>query len=80
MAQGGTNGRVNDTSLAGTSVLHWYLISAIEAWVPATSSALVILGDSITDGRGSTDNENNRSVPCFPFSPSPSLFSLPCPV
>lgn len=43
-----------------TSVEHWYFASAIEAWAPKSNSGLVILGDSITDGRGSDDNQNNR--------------------
>lgn len=37
-----------------------YFLSAIEAWAPTTSRALVIVGDSITDGRGSTTDGNNR--------------------
>lgn len=32
----------------------------MQVYVPTTSSALVIIGDSITDGRGSDDNKNNR--------------------
>ncbi|KAJ2933550.1 hypothetical protein H1R20_g3562, partial [Candolleomyces eurysporus] len=32
----------------------------VEAWTSKRNSALVIVGDSITDGRGSTDNANNR--------------------
>ncbi len=46
--------------LAGaTPVDHWYLISGIE--VTASSAAgVVIIGDSLTDGRGSTTNGNNR--------------------
>ena len=39
---------------------HWYFLTAIEAWAPGTTSALVVLGDSISDGRGSDDNKNNR--------------------
>lgn len=38
---------------------HWYVLSGLD--VMATDShALVILGDSITDGRGSTTNGNDR--------------------
>ncbi|KAI1493459.1 lipolytic enzyme [Biscogniauxia mediterranea] len=51
---------VNGSSVAGASTTHWYFLTAVEAWAPITTSALVILGDSITDGRGSTDNANNR--------------------
>ncbi|KAK7050964.1 hypothetical protein VNI00_005076 [Paramarasmius palmivorus] len=42
------------------SVEHWYFLSAVEAWVPSDSKVLVALGDSITDGAGSTTNANNR--------------------
>lgn len=51
---------VNASTVTGASTAHWYFLSAVEAWAPASTSALVILGDSITDGRGSTDNANNR--------------------
>lgn len=37
-----------------------YLISGVEAWLPSRSSGFVIIGDSITDGRGSTTNANDR--------------------
>jgi lysophospholipase L1-like esterase len=39
---------------------HWYFLTGLDAWLPSKSSALVIVGDSITDGRGSTTNGNNR--------------------
>ena len=39
---------------------HWYLLSSIEVWAAPESEAIVVLGDSITDGRGSTTNMNNR--------------------
>ncbi|KAI1498939.1 lipolytic enzyme [Biscogniauxia marginata] len=51
---------VNGSSVVGTSTKHWYFLTAVEAWAPITTAALVILGDSITDGRGSTDDANNR--------------------
>jgi lysophospholipase L1-like esterase len=37
---------------------HWYILSGVEAF--ADAKALAILGDSITDGRGSTTNGNDR--------------------
>ncbi|MGP3957835.1 SGNH/GDSL hydrolase family protein [Nonomuraea sp. 3N208] len=47
--------------LAGaTPVDHWYFLSAIEVWSKRSTAALVLLGDSLTDGRGSTTNLNNR--------------------
>jgi lysophospholipase L1-like esterase len=39
---------------------HWYYITGIDVEAPATSRAVVTLGDSITDGRGSTTDGNNR--------------------
>lgn len=51
---------LNAPALNGTSVVHWYYVNDVEIWAPKTTSALVILGDSITDGRGSTDDSNNR--------------------
>ncbi|KAH9886605.1 SGNH hydrolase [Xylariomycetidae sp. FL2044] len=52
--------RVNESTVTGASTAHWYFLAAAEAWAPLTTSALVILGDSITDGRGSDDDKNNR--------------------
>jgi lysophospholipase L1-like esterase len=39
---------------------HWYLITGIEVQADAFSRAIAVLGDSITDGRGSTTDGNNR--------------------
>jgi lysophospholipase L1-like esterase len=39
---------------------HWYLITGIEVLANASSRAVVTLGDSITDGRGSTSDGNDR--------------------
>ncbi|PWY91307.1 SGNH hydrolase [Aspergillus sclerotioniger CBS 115572] len=49
---------LTETDLA--DVEHWYFISAIEALLPLPYHSCAILGDSITDGRGSDTNENNR--------------------
>ena len=52
---------VQDTDLPGaTPVDHWYFLSGLEAWAGADASAVVVLGDSLTDGRGSTTNGNDR--------------------
>ncbi|CAA7260539.1 unnamed protein product [Cyclocybe aegerita] len=48
------------TTLSGTSVVHWYLLSSVEALVPLDYRSLIVLGDSITDGRGSDNDANNR--------------------
>ncbi len=39
---------------------HWYAINGIDVLAPSTSSCIAILGNSITDGRGSTTNMQNR--------------------
>ena len=39
---------------------HWYNILALEVEAPKKAGAVAILGNSITDGRGSTTNEQNR--------------------
>ncbi|TAK94709.1 MAG: SGNH/GDSL hydrolase family protein [Verrucomicrobia bacterium] len=39
---------------------HWYLITGIEVLADSSSKAVVALGDSITDGRGSTTDGNDR--------------------
>ena len=41
-------------------VEHWYCLTAIEVAASPAAAALVVLGDSITDGRGSTTNQQNR--------------------
>jgi len=48
------------TNASTQSAAHWYLVSAVEAWVPPSHGTLAIIGDSITDGRGSDTNKNNR--------------------
>jgi lysophospholipase L1-like esterase len=40
---------------------HWYFIEGVDVFAEdASAGAVVILGDSITDGRGSTTNGNDR--------------------
>ena len=39
---------------------HWYVITAIEVSSSPAKKAVVCYGDSITDGRGSTDDKQNR--------------------
>ncbi|MCJ2183711.1 SGNH/GDSL hydrolase family protein, partial [Novosphingobium sp. 1949] len=51
---------VGDETLAGGgSIDRWYLVSGVEVRACATP-VVVALGDSITDGRGSTTNGNDR--------------------
>ncbi|WP_238550561.1 SGNH/GDSL hydrolase family protein [Blastomonas sp. AAP53] len=48
------------TLTAATRTDHWFLLSGIEVTSCAARDGIVVLGDSITDGRGSTTNGNDR--------------------
>ncbi|MCR5680146.1 MAG: SGNH/GDSL hydrolase family protein [Prevotella sp.] len=51
----------NTTDFSGaTTTDHWYNILALEVEAPEEAGAVAILGNSITDGRGSTTNQQNR--------------------
>jgi lysophospholipase L1-like esterase len=50
----------NLTDPSVQTVAHWYFLSAVEVWSPPSIRGFTIVGDSITDGRGSTPNANNR--------------------
>ena len=39
---------------------HWYIINTIDVVAPETAAAVAVLGNSITDGRGSGTNKQNR--------------------
>ena len=43
-----------------TEVDHWYFLSGIDVEAAPGTAAVAVLGDSITDGRGSTTNGNDR--------------------
>ncbi|MES1198351.1 MAG: SGNH/GDSL hydrolase family protein [Pseudomonadota bacterium] len=45
---------------AAKSVAHWYQIAALDVLAPDNAAAISVIGDSITDGRGSTTNGNDR--------------------
>jgi lysophospholipase L1-like esterase len=52
---------VSAENLAGAAkTAHWYIITGIDVLAEPSSHAIVVLGDSITDGRGSTTDGNNR--------------------
>lgn len=52
---------VADRTLPGaTPTDHWYFLSGIEVVSGRGTAGVVMLGDSLTDGRGSTTNGNNR--------------------
>ncbi|OQD98567.1 hypothetical protein PENVUL_c071G02417 [Penicillium vulpinum] len=60
LALGDQTGAQNLTDSSVQSTDHWYFISGVEARLLSESSAFAIIGDSITDGRGSTTNGNDR--------------------
>jgi len=45
---------------AAVRVEHWYFISGLEVAASPTAAAVVAVGDSLTDGRGSTTDGNDR--------------------
>lgn len=53
--------RVSAIDLPGAKTFeHWYELSAVEVAAGPSSLAIVVLGDSITDGHGATDNADDR--------------------
>ena len=55
----GASKAATDFSAAET-IDHWYNICSIEVPAPETQECIVVLGDSITDGNGTTTNKQNR--------------------
>lgn len=59
----------NDTAVtdftSSVKTDHWYVIMGIDVKAPLNSSAIAVLGNSITDGRGSTTNLQNRWTDMF---------------
>jgi lysophospholipase L1-like esterase len=52
---------VDDADLPGAaSVAHWYFLSGLEALAPGETAAIDVVGDSLTDGRGSTTNGDDK--------------------
>jgi lysophospholipase L1-like esterase len=50
-----------DLNVAGAAnVAHWYFLSGVEVWAGSRAAGVVVIGDSLTDGRGSTTNGNDR--------------------
>lgn len=41
-------------------ITHWYVLTGIDTLAPTAAREIVVLGDSITDGRGSTTDGNDR--------------------
>ncbi|MEC3982218.1 SGNH/GDSL hydrolase family protein, partial [Amycolatopsis sp. H20-H5] len=56
-----TGDHVTDDDLPGAGpVDHWYFLSGAEVSTADSTAAVAIVGDSLTDGRGSTTNGNDR--------------------
>lgn len=53
-------GNTSDFSSPAAVTAHWYTISSIDVRPMKESSAIAVLGDSITDGRGTTTNGQDR--------------------
>jgi lysophospholipase L1-like esterase len=45
---------------AAAKTNHWYILSGVDVLAAPSAAAIAILGDSITDGRGSTTDQNGR--------------------
>jgi lysophospholipase L1-like esterase len=57
---------------------HWYFIAGVDVIAAEQASSVVLLGDSITDGRGSTTNGNDRWPDLFArrLQASPEMRSI----
>jgi lysophospholipase L1-like esterase len=53
-------GNTSDFSSPAAETNHWYTISSIEVKRKRGGAAIAVLGDSITDGRGTTTNGQDR--------------------
>ena len=52
---------VSAASMSGAATTqHWYIITGVDVLADVSSKAIVTLGDSITDGRGSDTDGNDR--------------------
>lgn len=60
ISAGDQTGSRNFTDPSTVESFHWYFLSAVEAWSPRAVSTFAIVGDSITDGRSSWNNANQR--------------------
>lgn len=54
------NAVTNEHFSGAVTTDHWYVINTLDVQAPDTAAAVAILGNSITDGRGSGTNEQNR--------------------
>jgi lysophospholipase L1-like esterase len=54
------NSPASSVELQAQSIEHWYFLSGVDVSSSYQDRAIVILGDSITDGHGATTNGNDR--------------------
>jgi lysophospholipase L1-like esterase len=56
-----TGDKVSAANFSGAAKTdHWYIIKGIDVVAPKSAAAIVVLGNSITDGRGSGTNKQDR--------------------
>jgi lysophospholipase L1-like esterase len=56
-----TGNEVSKADFSGAATTdHWYNINTIDVLAPESAAAVAVLGNSITDGRGSGTNKQNR--------------------
>ncbi len=60
LTQGNLVTAADITTASTQRIDKWFLTSSLQGYLPSKSTALAIVGDSITDGRGSTTNGNDR--------------------
>lgn len=58
--QAGSSGVSAAAMASATATDHWFYISGIDVMTDASARGIVAIGDSITDGRGTDTNKNNR--------------------
>ncbi|HEU6447214.1 MAG TPA: SGNH/GDSL hydrolase family protein [Verrucomicrobiae bacterium] len=56
----GSNVVSSATMPGAASTQHWYILTGVDVLAESSSRTVVALGDSITDGRGSTTDGNDR--------------------
>ena len=59
------NSANSSTMSPAVTTPHWYILTAIDVLSDSSAAAIIVLGDSITDGRGSATDGNNRWPDCL---------------
>jgi lysophospholipase L1-like esterase len=55
-----TDRTTEERFLDSIDTVHWYFLTGIDVWTDRQHRAIVTLGDSLTDGRGSTTDGHDR--------------------